>query len=62
VGRSQTLSDIFRQIQEEMRSQYVIGYSSSNEARDGAFRKLEIRAADKNLKVQARRGYFASKR
>jgi Ca-activated chloride channel family protein len=56
------LSDIFRQIQEEMRSQYVIGYSSTNEARDGAFRRLEIRPSDKNLKVQARRGYFGSKR
>ncbi len=62
VGRNQTLSDIFRQIQEEMRSQYVIGYSSTNDARDGAFRKLEIRPADKNLKVQARKGYYAAKR
>jgi VWFA-related protein len=62
VGRNQTLSDIFRQIQEEMRSQYVIGYSSTNGSRDGAFRRLEIRPADKDLKVQARRGYFASRR
>lgn len=61
VGRNLSLTDIFRQIQEEMRSQYVIGYSSTNEARDGGFRKLEIRPADKNLKVQARKGYYASK-
>ena len=62
VGRNQSLSDIFVQIEEEMRSQYVIGYSSTNETRDGAFRKLEIRLADKNLKAQTRRGYYASKR
>jgi len=62
VGRNQSLNDIFMQIQEEMRSQYVIGYSSTNETRDGAFRKLEIRLADKNLKAQTRRGYYASKR
>ena len=62
VGRNQSLSNIFIQIQEEMRSQYVIGYSSTNETRDGAFRKLEIRLADKNLKAQTRRGYYASRR
>lgn len=62
VGRNQSLSDIFVQIEEEMRSQYVIGYSSTNETRDGAFRKLEIRLADKNLKAQTRKGYYASKR
>ena len=45
-----------------MRSQYVIGYSSTNETRDGAFRKLEIRLADKNLKAQSRKGYYAGKR
>jgi VWFA-related protein len=62
VGRNQSLVDIFTQIQEEMRSQYVIGYSSTNESRDGSFRKLELRLADKNLRVQVRKGYYASKR
>ena len=62
VGRNQSLSDIFVQIQDEMRSQYVIGYSSTNDTRDGAFRKMEIRLADKNLKAQTRKGYYASKR
>lgn len=62
VGRNQSLADIFMQIQEEMRSQYVIGYSSTNESRDGSFRKLELRLADKNLKAQVRKGYYASKR
>ena len=58
VGRKNPLSEIFRQLQEEMRSQYAIGFTSSNERKDGGFRKLEIRAQDKNLKVQARRGYY----
>jgi len=61
VGRKNTLDEIFRQIQEEMRSQYALAYSPTNEARDGAFRKLEIRPNDKTLKVQARKGYYASK-
>jgi VWFA-related protein len=62
VGRNSTLEDIFRQIQEEMRSQYALAYSPTNEAKDGSFRKLEIRPADKTMKVQARKGYYSAKR
>lgn len=61
VGRNSTLEDIFRQIQEEMRSQYALAYSPTNDKRDGSFRKLEIKTNDKSLKVQARKGYYASK-
>src|SRR5882724_13489680 len=54
VDRKNRLTDIFNQIQEEMRSQYAIGFSSSNEKKDGSFRRIEIHTRDKNLKVQAR--------
>jgi VWFA-related protein len=60
VDRKNTLELVFQQIQEEMRSQYAIGYTPTNPAKDGAFRKIEIRPADKKLKVQARKGYFAA--
>jgi VWFA-related protein len=59
VDRKHTLNDIFNQIQEEMRSQYAIGFSSTNEKKDGSFRRLEIKTRDKNQKVQARKGYYA---
>ena len=59
VDRKHTLDSIFKDIQDEMRSQYAIGYTPTNPARDGAFRKLEIRVAQKDLKAQARKGYFA---
>lgn len=62
VGRNNTLEDIFKQIQEEMRSQYALAYSPTNDVRDGSYRKLEIRPSDRTLKVQARRGYYAVKR
>lgn len=61
VDRKLGLEQIFAQIQEEMRSQYGLSYSSTNPARDGAFRKLEIRPKNKELRVQARKGYYASK-
>jgi hypothetical protein len=37
------------------------GYSPTNGARDGGFRKIEIRTSNKEYKVQARKGYFADK-
>jgi hypothetical protein len=43
-----------------MRSQYALAYASSNRARDGGFRKLEIKPKLKDARVQARRGYYAS--
>jgi hypothetical protein len=42
-----------------MRRQYAIGFSSTNEKKDGSFRRLEIKTRDKNQKVQARKGYYA---
>lgn len=59
VDRSHTLDDCFRQIQEEMRSQYAVSYTPDNPKRDGTFRKIEIRTAQKDLRVQTRKGYFA---
>jgi VWFA-related protein len=59
TGRKTSLDDIFRQLQEELRNQYSIGYTPTNEAKDGKFRKIEIRMREKDWKVQARKGYFA---
>lgn len=61
VGRKQSLADVFRELQEEMRSQYAIGYTPSNSERDGSFRRIEVRTRDKSLKVRARKGYYAGK-
>jgi len=59
VDRKNSLDDIFRELQEEMRSQYSIGYVPTNPAKDGSYRKLEIRCSSKDFKVQARKGYYA---
>ena len=44
------LRDAFRQIQEEMRSQYLVSYEPSNAALDGSYRKVEIRMVNPNCK------------
>ena len=59
VDNKHPLDSIFDQIQTEMRSQYTIAYASSNPRRDGSFRKIEIKTLNKDLKVQARKGYYA---
>jgi VWFA-related protein len=59
VDRKLTLQDAFAQLQEEMRSQYAIGYTPTNPAKDGTFRKVEVKTTNKDWKVQARKGYYA---
>lgn len=58
------LREAFRQIQDEMRSQYLIAYEPTNQVRDGAYRKIEIQLVNQQLakdkvKVTHRQGYFA---
>src|SRR5579864_4278010 len=48
----------FDQISNELRSQYNIGYTPSNNRRDGTYRKVQIKTKE-NYKVQARAGYYA---
>ncbi|MDQ3806297.1 MAG: VWA domain-containing protein [Acidobacteriota bacterium] len=60
--RADTLAHLpraFRQIAEELRTQYSLGYYPSNAARDGKFRKIRVRAARPNVSVRARPGYRA---
>ena len=56
------LKAAFQQIQDELRTQYVASYTSSNAKADGTFRKVTVDChsdTDQNLKVQVRKGYYA---
>jgi VWFA-related protein len=59
VDRKNSLDSIFEQIQQEMRTQYAIGYTPTNSKKDGSFRKIDLRVANKDQKVQVRKGYYA---
>jgi Ca-activated chloride channel family protein len=57
------LNRIYEQIVGEVRAQYTIGYLSTNEKADGAWRKVEIkitRPDAKSIRVRAREGYYAA--
>lgn len=58
------LRQAFKQIQEEMRSQYLLAYEPTNAALDGSYRKIEVVLANPELQKQKirlthRQGYFA---
>jgi VWFA-related protein len=55
------LMQAFDEISEELRSQYTLGYYPSNATRDGKFRKIKVETNNHDLKVLARKGYYAPK-
>jgi len=61
VQNEKDLKKAFDQISEELRTQYTLGYYSSNTARDGTFRKVKIEVTKPDMKVLARKGYYAPK-
>jgi VWFA-related protein len=48
----------FRQIREELRGQYLLGYTP-NKQRDGSFHTISVQVRAPNCRVRARRGYYA---
>jgi VWFA-related protein len=50
----------YAKIAEEARTQYTLGYNSSQPMIDGKFRKIDVRVDRPGLEVIAKRGYFPS--
>jgi VWFA-related protein len=61
VSKKHSLEQIFDQIQEELRSQYNIGYVSDEPVRVSEFRSIELAVKQKGLVVQARPKYWAQR-
>ena len=61
VDRENSFKKIFDQIAQELRTQYSIGYNSTNSARDGKFRQIRIAPRNSGFVVRARKGYYAPK-
>ena len=49
----------FAQVQDDTASYYVLGFRSTDAARDGKYRKLEIRVNRPDVKLSYRPGYYA---
>ena len=58
VSRSLSLRDIYKEIGDDLRFQYELGYRPPLDTKPDSYHKLELKAKDKKLMVQARRGFF----
>jgi VWFA-related protein len=59
VSKKQPIEQIYSRIQEELRNQYSLGYTSDKA--DPGFRKITLAVKQKGLVVQARDGYYAER-
>ena len=59
VKGAKHLDEAFAQLAEELRSQYSVGYYSSNQVHDGRYRKVKVEVTRQDAKVLARKGYYA---
>ena len=59
VSKKETVDKIYADIQEELRNQYRIGYTPAKNLEAG-YHKIHLYTNNKDLKVQARDGYYSS--
>jgi VWFA-related protein len=58
---SNDFGEAFARAQRDLSAYYLIGYASTNPARDGRYRRIQVRVARKGLRVEARAGYYAER-
>jgi VWFA-related protein len=56
---SNDFSKIFKGVQQDTSTYYLIGYHSTNPARDGRYRRIVVKSNIPGVKVDYRRGYYA---
>jgi VWFA-related protein len=62
VSKKQTVADIYKQIAEELRAQYRLGFTPNKETASEGYHQIELTAPkDKNLFIQTRDGYYTGK-
>jgi VWFA-related protein len=57
----QELADAFHDIQEELRSQYVVAYKPDQFYANGEFRAVKITMNEKKFRIRAKKGYYVPK-
>ena len=53
------MSESFKQIEEELRSQYALDYTPADFKTDGSFRTIYLYCNDRRYAARAKKGYFA---
>ena len=52
-------NQVFKGVQQDTSSYYLLGYRSSNPARDGRYRRITVKVNVTGVKIDYRRGYYA---
>jgi len=55
------LSAVYSEIADELSSQYILGYISTNSKRDGTWRRVDIRISRPSLTPRTKKGYYGPK-
>jgi VWFA-related protein len=58
---SNDFTGVFTQVQKDSSAYYVIGFTSTNLARDGKFRRLRVQINRPDVKLEYRSGYYAGR-
>jgi VWFA-related protein len=61
VKKSQDVAQIYNQIAEELRAQYRLGYTPSEDAASSGYHQVAVDVHQKGLFVQTRDGYYSGK-
>jgi VWFA-related protein len=59
VSKKQTVAQIYADIAEELRTQYILGYTPDKDNAAEGYHKIKLEAKRKDLDVQTRDGYYA---
>jgi VWFA-related protein len=59
VTKSQSIEEIYAQIQDALRNQYALGYTPGRAESDGKYHKIKLSTKDRRLVVTTRAGYYA---
>ncbi|HEX5106834.1 MAG TPA: VWA domain-containing protein [Vicinamibacterales bacterium] len=60
---SNDFSGAFTRVQRDLAAYYLLGYTSTNTAQDGRYRRIQVRLSKEhaNLRVESRDGYYANR-
>ena len=56
---SNDFTQVFRGVQQDTSTYYLLGYRSTNPARDGRYRRIAVKVNVPGVKIEYRRGYYA---
>ena len=59
VVQTNDLAAGMKRIVDDVSAYYLLGYYSTNTTHDGRYRRIEVKTAKPNVRMRARRGYFA---